>query len=120
MSSLKQVIFRVHSSFSPPSHFDEHPVARREVEVVRPLNDEPCDVGGKHDPRGDDAPTSVVGEHGREPVQQAAGEHDHWGDDPVPGGLGVECQYGEVGKVQQVREVEHLFVVETVTDQMCN
>ena len=30
----------------------------------------------------------------------------------MPRGLGVERQYGEVGKVQQMREVEHLFMVE--------
>ena len=80
---------------------------------MRPLDDEPRDIGGQHDPRGDDAPAPVLGKHREEPVEQTAGEHDHRGDDPVPRGLGVEHQYGEVGKVQQVREVEHLSMVRT-------
>ena len=45
-------------------HFNEHPVARREIEVMRPLYDEPRNVGGEHDPRGDDAPAHVIHEHG--------------------------------------------------------
>ena len=93
---------------SVSSHFDEHPVARREVEIVRPLDDESRDVGGEHDPRGDDAPAPLVGEHGGEPVQQLASKHGHRGDDPVPRCLGVERQDGEVGKVEEVREVKHL------------
>ena len=93
-------------SVSP--HFDEHPIARREVEIVRPLDDEPRDIGGEHDARGDDASAPLVGEHGGESVQELAGIHGHRRDDPVPRRLGVERQDGEVGKVEEVREVKHL------------
>ena len=42
------------------------------------------------------------------PVQELAGIHGHRRDDPVPRRLGVERQDGEVGKVEEVREVKHL------------
>ena len=64
------------------THLDEHPVTWREVEVVRPLNDETRDVRGKHDARGDDTLTSAVGKPGEDPEHQLATKHSDWCKDP--------------------------------------
>ena len=74
------------------THLDEHPVTRREVKVVWPLNDETHNVGGKHDARVDDALASTVSKPGEDPEHQLTTEHNDWCNHPEPGKWSVECQ----------------------------
>lgn len=48
------------------------------------------------------------GEHGPEPVDHFHAEDDDGREDPVPAGGCMEQEQDEVGKVEQVREVEDL------------
>ena len=68
---------------------DEDPVAGRKVEVVRPLDDELCHLGGEDD-AGRDGGLALAHERLQQSAQLLQEEYDAGADDPLP----------ELGRVQ--------------------